>query len=258
MNIIIFTGGNPPDSLDFLTFYGRIVQDDDIIITADSGIESLNKMLTSINFHTIPKTEKSTIQEIGLSSIQFQTILTPSFILGDMDSISDKSLLQKFPDAEMLEFNPYKDFTDTELSLQKAHEINPDARIILIGGNGGRPDHFLGILETFCSDIHPSIWLCGPQVIYYLADGETLLAKNLNQNDIISIARAYPGSSGGFVKTTGLEWGDDCMRKKGMPSISNKIRKMDTDLMVTVSAYGAPFLVFLPYSAEVTVQQRDK
>ena len=132
MNIIIFTGGNPPDSLDFLTFYGRIVQDDDIIITADSGIESLNKMLTSINFHTIPKTEKSTIQEIGLSSIQFQTILTPSFILGDMDSISDKSLLQKFPDAEMLEFNPYKDFTDTELSLQKAHEINPDARIILI------------------------------------------------------------------------------------------------------------------------------
>ncbi|MBP5358864.1 MAG: hypothetical protein J6Y69_06745, partial [Treponema sp.] len=207
MNIVIFTGGNPPDSLDFLTFYGRIVQDDDVVITADSGIDTLNTILTSIQIHTIQQRGNSTIQEPELHSIQFHTTLKPSFILGDMDSIRDKGLIQQFPDAEILEFNPYKDFTDTELSLKKAYEFNSKANIILVGGNGGRPDHFLGILETFCSDLHPSIWLCGPQVIYYLADGETLLAENLNQNDIISIARVYSGSSDGFVTSTGLEWG---------------------------------------------------
>ena len=258
MNIVIFTGGNPPDTLDFLKFYGRIVQDDDLIIAADSGIDTLNNILTSIENHTLPHSRKSTIQENISNSVQFNTVLKPSFILGDMDSIQRKSLLNKFPEAEIQEFNAYKDYTDTELSLKKAYKCNPEANIILVGGNGGRPDHFLGILETFCSEYHPSVWLCGPQVVYYISDEDTLTAEKLNPCDIISIARVYLGSTEGFVRSSGLEWEDDCMRKKGMPSISNRIKCRDTDSLVTVTAHGAPFLIFLPYTAEVRVQRKDK
>ncbi len=258
MNIIIFTGGNPPDTLDFMKIYRRIEQDDNLIIAADSGTDTLNRMSDSIKNHTFVQTENSTIQDNLLNSIQNDTIITPSYILGDMDSMQDKSLLNKFSNAEIMEYDSYKNFTDTELSLKKAYEINPEAKIFLIGGNGGRPDHFLGILETFCSEHHPSVWLCGPQVIYYISDGDTLTAQKLNPNDIISIARVCSGSTEGFVRTSGLEWGDDCMRKKGMPSISNRIRKTDTDSLVTVTACDAPFLVFLPYSADVKVRPKDK
>ena len=258
MNIIIFTGGTPPESLDFLKFLRRIEQDDNLIIAADSGIDNFKCLSDSIKKYTFMQSQNSTIQEPTSACIQNYTILRPSFILGDMDSISDKGILGQFPDAKILEYDSYKDFTDTELSLKKAYEINPDAKIYLIGGNGGRPDHFLGILETFCSEHHPFAWLCGPQIIYYVANNEMLVAKNLIENDIISISRVFPGSTDGLAKATGLEWGDECFRNKGMPSISNRIRKTDTDSLVTVSAYDAPFLVFLPYSADVTVQRKGK
>lgn len=258
MNIVIFTGGNPPEFTDFMTFYSRIVEEDDIIIAADSGLETLIRFLDSMNKCTNQKGGNFTIQEMGLGGIKLCTRIKPSYILGDMDSLKNHGMLKLFPDAEVLEFDAYKDLTDTELSLIKAHELNPEANVILVGGNGGRPDHFIGILETFSSDYSPSVWLCGPQVIYKLSDGQILTAGHLKEKDCISIARVFSSSTDGFVRTEGLEWGDECMRKKGMPSISNKVKKTGTESVVTVSAEGASFLVFLPYSVSVKVQRKDR
>lgn len=258
MNIIIFTGGNPPNHTDFLNFYSRIVQEGDIIIAADSGIDVLHDLLDSMKNHTNNQLENSTIQDGMLNSLLINTLLKPAYFIGDMDSVLNKDFLRLNPDAKIIEFDQYKDWTDTELSLKKAKELDPYANIVLVGGNGGRPDHFISIFETFSSEFHPSVWLCGPQAIYHLADGQILNAENLNHNDIVSIARLSTGSSCGMVRTTGLEWGDECMRKCGMPSISNKIKIKGTETVVTVKAEGGTFLVFLPYTADVTIQQKDK
>ena len=258
MNILIFTGGNPPDFFDFIRFYNRTVEKDDVIIAVDSGADTLYKYLECIKNNTNNADLNSTIQENMLNSLINNTVLMPDYLIGDMDSIEGKEIPSLFPGVKIEKFDSYKDLTDTELSLIKARQINPDANVILIGGNGGRPDHFIGILETFSSEFHPSAWLCGPQVVYYLSDEALLVADNLNENDIISISRVLPGTQEGKVRTTGLEWSDASMRKRGMPSISNRIKKEGTDTTVTVLAEGAPFLVFLPYSAMVKVRQRDK
>lgn len=258
MNIIIFTGGNPPEFTDFMKFYSRIVEEGDLVIAADSGLETLMKFLDSMKKCTKQKIENSTIQESESSSMKYYTLLKPSYILGDMDSLKDRGVLKLFPHAKITEFDEYKDLTDTELSLIKARELNSDAKVILVGGNGGRPDHFIGILETFSSDYSPSVWLCGPQVVYRISDGQTLTAENLDESDCISIARVFSSSTVGFVRTEGLEWDDGCMRKRGMPSISNRIKKTGTESGVTVSAMGASFLVFLPYSTSVKVQRKGR
>lgn len=258
MNILIFTGGNPPDFFDFIKFYDRIVENDDVIIAVDSGADTLYKYSLCMKNNTNIAVSNSTIQERMLNSLNNNTILTPDYLIGDMDSIEGKEISNLFPGVKIEKYDSYKDLTDTELSLIKARQINPDANVILIGGNGGRPDHFIGILETFSSEFHPSVWLCGPQVVYYLSKEELLVADNLDENDVISISRVLPGTQEGKVRTTGLEWSDACMRKRGMPSISNRIKKEGTDSTVTVLAEDAPFLVFLPYNAVVKVQRKDK
>ncbi len=75
----------------------------------------------------------------------------PKLILGDLDSISEeasshyKNLRVKFE-----EFSVSKDFTDGELILEKVTANYKD--ILILGGLGGRTDHFLtnlNLLEKY-------------------------------------------------------------------------------------------------------------
>ena len=69
-------------------------------------------------------------------------------LIGDMDSI-DKTLLEKFDTSVCKQVFPKdKDFSDTELAFIHAKQI-PHNKIYLIGGSGGRVDHFIALLSLF-------------------------------------------------------------------------------------------------------------
>lgn len=70
----------------------------------------------------------------------------PNYIMGDFDSI-DKEVYKKLRDLkiEMFEFNPEKDFTDSELAFEKAIELGA-TEIVLLGFTGTRLDHVLANL----------------------------------------------------------------------------------------------------------------
>lgn len=71
------------------------------------------------------------------------------YLIGDMDSV-DHVQLASFPKSQILNYPCDKDNSDTELGIIKLQELGCQ-EIIIIGGGGGRVDHFLAniiLLET--------------------------------------------------------------------------------------------------------------
>lgn len=223
MQIIVFTGGEAPKPSEAAAYFKNILaegQKPDAVIAADSGLETLRAY-----------------QKHFESLYDF----APSLILGDFDSISDKKILNEY-DSAIIERSPsYKDDTDTELALKRARDFLQDQKsprifggnslaykqkafITLIGGAGGRPDHFLSIYNLFGTKIAPDAWLCGKQILYK-AERASFEINGLKTGDAISVARAFGKNRGGKIRSQGLEWESSLFRKNGMPSVSNTIKE---------------------------------
>ncbi|ONI45924.1 thiamine diphosphokinase [Candidatus Epulonipiscioides gigas] len=86
------------------------LQDYDIIICADNGLFHANYLN-----------------------------ITPSFIIGDFDSV-DQELLEKYKDVKKQILNVQKDETDTEAAVDYAINIGA-TEIVIYGGIGTRFDH---------------------------------------------------------------------------------------------------------------------
>ena len=226
---LVFIGGEAPEAEQTKAFFSRVGRIDSVI-AADSGLDTLGK------YHSF-------FRNLGLD-------FSPDLVIGDMDSLRDKSLLEKFGGAKK-DFYPHdKDFTDTELALMKARQSDVDGSpfVVLIGGNGGRADHFIGILDTFSFDYRPDCWLCGSQMVFFLGQGKRLKAYGLKKSGYVSVARTTSFFEGGKIVTSGLEWKPDADKKKGMLSLSNRIHD-EKEGIATFYAEEGNFLVFLPLDA---------
>lgn len=118
--------------------------------------------------------ERIIAADAGLASLK-KLSLVPTDILGDFDSLSDKSILKDYADQgiPVHSFPVRKDYTDTHLAVLCALDYHPDA-ITILGATGSRADHFLanvGLLQGLASmgidgiiaDRHNEIsMLCGP------------------------------------------------------------------------------------------------
>ena len=121
---------------DFTPNYGSsinssecIPESENLIIAADSGCESL--------------------RAFGIA---------PDYVMGDMDSFAASRAKEMFPDAELIEFPPEKDYTDTKICLDFA--IEKGCRdIVIMGGLGGRIDHTLANINLLRYDARKGIKL---------------------------------------------------------------------------------------------------
>ena len=103
IHIVIFTGGLFPSPEKTESYWKNSLHGNpDFVIAADSGLEAC------LDYQKYFK---------GLFNFE------PRKILGDFDSISDKTLLEKFADA-VEKFPSDKDFTDTELAVFEAFKIS--------------------------------------------------------------------------------------------------------------------------------------
>tara|TARA_B100001113_G_scaffold434_1_gene415 strand:- start:841 stop:1455 length:615 start_codon:yes stop_codon:yes gene_type:complete len=77
----------------------------------------------------------------------FNRSITPTTVLGDLDSI-ESSLLKKIKtmDIDLIKYEADKDKTDFELSLNNIDNPN-EKNIYLIGGEGGEIDHLFSIFS---------------------------------------------------------------------------------------------------------------
>ena len=272
MQIIVFTGGSSPEPSKAAPYFKNILADGqkpDAVIAADSGLETLRAW-----------------QKYFKGLYDF----SPSIVLGDFDSISDKKILDEYEGAKIERSPSYKDDTDTELALKKAREMakkivgssptmtdrasptmtdrvspcmtstaNREAFITLIGGAGGRTDHFLSIYNLFGTKIAPDAWLCGEQVLWK-AERSSFEISGLKAGDIISVARAFGKNHGGKIRSQGLEWESSLFRKKGMPSVSNTIKEewARQNKPVQIDFLRGSFVLIAPLFASVRLSKGNK
>ena len=95
--------------------------------------------------------------------------LDPTTLIGDLDSISKKSLDElKKSGVKILAFNSKKDQTDFELALNYLEEAEK-SKVYIIGGESGEIDHLISIFllipsKSFSENI---IWLYGDKKIIF-------------------------------------------------------------------------------------------
>ena len=153
-NYLISTGGN--STSDVLSIESNFEE----IIAVDSGIEHL----------------------LNLS-------LNPNTLIGDLDSISKKSLDEvKKNGVKILAFNSNKDQTDFELALNYVEEAEK-SKVYIIGGESGEIDHLISIFllipsKSFFENI---IWLYGDKKIIFRQKIE-LNIKKLTKFSIIPLS----------------------------------------------------------------------
>ena len=121
-------------------------------------------------------------------------------LVGDLDSVSPQGLAL----AGVIEKHPSdKDATDLAIALHAALREGA-ASVFVVGGGGGRIDHFLANAALLASAEYRDLtltWLPGTAVISVVRDRIELSGS---PGDLVSLL-PYGGRVGG-VTTTGLRW----------------------------------------------------
>jgi thiamine pyrophosphokinase len=115
--VVIFAGGEPPPPSVL-----KLLPDDAFVIAADSGFDHARQLGEQVDL-----------------------------LVGDMDSISREGLAAA---TEIERHSIDKDATDLELAMRAAARRQPD-HLIVVGGEGGRIDHFLA---NACLLAAPEVW----------------------------------------------------------------------------------------------------
>ena len=211
MQGIIFTGGQGPKVLVVKQLIEQEVKNA-FFVAADSGLIAA--------------------EEAGIR---------PDCIIGDMDSV-ETSRLETYPAECVIRHARDKDYTDTELALQKVLEKGCD-EIWIIGGGGGRVDHLFAIRSLFEREFFPSRWLTDSADIRCVnAENRELLTVNREQKTDVSV---FPLGGGPWeAKSTGLKWPLEGLPwDRGFFSLSN----VAPDGKFTIKAEIGRFFVILPW-----------
>jgi len=119
----------------------------------------------------------------------FKLSLDPTTLIGDLDSISKKSLDEVTKNGvKILAFDSKKDQTDFELALNYLDEAEK-SKVYIIGGESGEIDHLISIFllipsKSFFENI---IWLYGDKRIIFRQKIE-LNIKKLTKFSIIPLS----------------------------------------------------------------------
>jgi len=164
--IVVFAGGDPlPASVLDALPNGAYV------IAADSGFDHARRLGVSVDL-----------------------------LVGDLDSISAEGLGL----AGDIEQHPTdKNATDLAIALDAASRRKP-TRVIVVGGAGGRIDHFLANAALLTAPEYAGLlltWLPGAAVVHVVRDRIELSGS---PGDVVSLL-PYGGPVRG-VSTTGLRW----------------------------------------------------
>ena len=120
-------------------------------------------------------------------------------------------------------FPPAKDFTDTQLALQKAAELFPDAFLLLTGAFGGRFDHTLStVLSLSGAPLHGC--LCDEQeVLFPLKEKETITLRLTRAPKAVSLLPLTSECQG--VTISGVRWPlhDVVLRQLEPYAVSNEL-----------------------------------
>jgi thiamine pyrophosphokinase len=161
-----------------------------------------------------------------------------------MDSLDDPGRLDKYPASRVIRYPRDKDYTDTELVVELLREKGC-GEIWLIGGGGGRADHFFALRSLFERRFSPDRWITAGDDIFRLKAG-SVLEKEISPGGIISV---FPLGSGPWAaESLGLTWPlNGLVWNRGSFGISNTA----TGRKFSITAKKGRFMVILPLNITV-------
>lgn len=205
---VVFTGGDPPGGAAVAG-----LPDDRFVVAADSGLEHAASLGVAVDV-----------------------------AVGDFDSVDPAALASAELAGARIERHPVaKDQTDLELALDVA-TASGASRVMVIGGHGGRIDHWLGNVALLASSRYEAVRVearSGPSRLFVVRDHVELEGE---VGEHVSLL-AWNGPAAG-VRTSGLRWALHGERLEAGTSrgISNEL--IETTGSVSVS--GGVLLVVLP------------
>jgi thiamine pyrophosphokinase len=205
---IVFAGGDPipPSAVTDLP-------DGAVVIAADSGLDRARESGFSVDL-----------------------------LVGDLDSISADGRLDAEQRRTPIERHPvYKDATDMELALEAARRQGAK-RVIVIGGHGGRQDHYLANALLLPSPAFADLdieWRAGRGRLYAVHQALDLTGKVGRSITLLSV-----GGPAGGVTTSGLRWnlhGED-LQPGSTRGVSNEFLAEE----VSITLESGTLLVVVP------------
>ncbi len=168
--VVVFTGGDP-----MRRDVARLLPTDAFVIAADSGLHTALDMERSIDV-----------------------------VIGDFDSVTSEAMAAAAASGAVIERHPVaKAKTDLELALDRALELSP-TRIVVVGGHGGRLDHFLANALLLASEPY-----AGVSIEAYMGDGHVHVVRDTveihgHQGDPLTLLPTHGPARG--VVTDGLRF----------------------------------------------------
>ncbi|MDF1596524.1 MAG: thiamine diphosphokinase [Acidimicrobiia bacterium] len=208
---IVLAGGDivNPDVIEDLP-------DDAFIVAADSGLD----------------------RALGLG-------LEVDLLVGDMDSVSADAL-SAYRETPVERHPTEKDHTDLELALRAAMRMGVD-RIIIVGGSGGRLDHFLAnallVSSADFSDVDVE-WLTGDARLH-VVHGTTRIHSAPGCH--ISLLAVHGPVRG--IRTEGLRW--ELKDEDLLPGATRGVSNIFEQPVATVSVREGTLLAILTGDASV-------
>ena len=162
--VIFLSGAEPPFD----------IEDDDIIICADSGL--------------LPLKDEG---------------IYPHYLVGDMDSLSDEDVMSAVRHGTVVKKYPFdKDLSDGKIAIELAISLEKDG-IVIRGGKTGRIDHVISSIQMLSSipSTMSSKLFIGRDEVLLIRDGEK--KKVQTQKNIISLLPAWNDC---VLSISGLKW----------------------------------------------------
>lgn len=170
---LVFSGGDPPPRS-----VASVLPTDAVTIGADSGVEHAHRLGRRVDI-----------------------------AVGDFDSIDPAALADvEAAGATILRHPPDKDATDLELALDTAMTLGTDM-VTVIGGHGGRVDHFLANCLLLASDRYATL-----DVDAFLDTAHVVVVRHsarLHGNDGDLVTLLAVGGPADGVRTDGLRFALD-------------------------------------------------
>jgi len=184
LNLII-TGGKGPER----EYISHILEKRDFTIAADSGLELCH--------------------ELGIR---------PDRVVGDMDSLRDKKLLQEYKDEDIHIYPCDKDDSDTEIALSMMKDR--PGELVLIGGGEGRLDHSLALVHLFHRKNAPDRWITAREDIRLIRGKHEIQGKAGRRVSLFAL-----GDTPFICHSRGLQWElNELTLGHGAFSLSNRMK----------------------------------
>lgn len=163
--------------------------------------------------------------------------LRPARLIGDADS-ADAGAWQWAKDQGAVSetFSPEKDFTDTELALQKIREERPIPFVVLTGAFGGRFDHAFSTLYSLVGSDLSGLLADDSELLLILRNGDAITGQMKKTPLALSLLPLTQECTG--INLTGTRWRlcDATLSQNCPNAVSNRLSSKEENFSLSLKA----------------------